>query len=678
MPIPRMGVERIPFNSIDKIDEIGPSGENVFVLDNKDSRIRFVGDFEHYNTGNHGGTIYAPVGNSAFAEITFYGTGLNAMMYSGSGGDYRATVDGGVEGANFYINSSTILSGRSYKSNVAYKVASGLSLGWHTIKIRIDDASGLNLNFFGVEILNDSAQISVPEGSAFSGTNKFSNPAAVLEDYKAGITGTKGGRVSWYIHEGIVKSAFTEVDATPKYLALADHSNEEEVKRYNFREFGANRADDFSTLAGQRTAAFTLDDGVTTLVGNEVQDTYLTFSELIYASGIGHYYTLTFVGTGLDIVEQRATNVADTDLYIDGTLIGSIPEASGLTPQIQTRKICSGLAYGTHTLKIVRTSANASFMSKDFIVYQPKTPEQPTNAVSLGSYNVVADYVANSTQGLEAIGQGLIRKDASREFVYASSWTTLNFSVSDHIGGHEAYTTTATASCSYTFFGTGLEMRWRGTVSLASSVTVDIDGSTNHSSLTTSVYGAGIGFTAATGILDQTSTSTLAGCGLSISGLPLGLHTITFTANTPGAGGMWIGSMDIITPIHSHSEKGIGSLSLDYNKEIQPVISENPKADWSKAKALLIYDQVNNKIIYSKNVKQVLDFGNGQDKIYFEKCFKDDEYVGIPSTEFPHTFTHIDDKHKSYCSITSGYYTTVYGDRERVHVAFFGELEGEE
>lgn len=131
------GVERIMCRSIvQSRTEFGSNGEPVFELDSKESRIRFVGSAWISSNDVNGSKIYSNViGDSV--EVVFYGTGLNMLSFFAASTDVRATIDAGSEGTNLWATTtSTILNGRNYSQNTVLPVAAGLTLGWHTIKIR--------------------------------------------------------------------------------------------------------------------------------------------------------------------------------------------------------------------------------------------------------------------------------------------------------------------------------------------------------------------------------------------------------------------------------------------------------------------------------------------------------------------------------------------------------------
>jgi len=108
---PAIGIERIPVLQVSKlISEKGPVGESVFELKNKDTRVRFVGDW--INVGNSVGTRVNSSNINDFIEISFEGTGLNFVGISdASARVYQASIDGGstkVNSLGFLVKVSPI------------------------------------------------------------------------------------------------------------------------------------------------------------------------------------------------------------------------------------------------------------------------------------------------------------------------------------------------------------------------------------------------------------------------------------------------------------------------------------------------------------------------------------------------------------------------------------------
>ena len=468
----RMGINRMQLQKLKRIkSESGASGEEVHgVYGDKLDQIRCVGPWILGNDGNGARPYLDTV--EGYIEVTFYGTGLNLLLRVDNNAlDIRVSVDGGAEGANVDIFTSSIpIAERNYATNQPVTMVSGLTLGLHTVKIR--KATTANAwAIYGLEILNETASLDITPNTAYI----KGEPVDIIqatESYNSGWTnetgtsGAKGGQVVVYSdNQGVVKKDIQWTDVSQLNLAAADHSNEEIIKRVNWREFGAERADDFSTLSsGLADVAFTLDDGTTTLVGNDVQ---FSQPDRLTNPGIDDFVTLTFIGTGLDLVAYDGAaggGAAPGDIYeisIDGSVIGTKAPASVGEATIP---IVSGLSYGTHTFKIRRT-VNALidyFDMKDFIIYGPKKPSLPADSIELGSYYLMADFVANTTQSSTDISTGVIRKSALREMVYEGSAWAVSFSPVQTLTGAIVYTNTVTDKIKYTFFGTGFDMRHLG------------------------------------------------------------------------------------------------------------------------------------------------------------------------------------------------------------------------
>lgn len=590
---PVFGVKRIQVQQIfDLQGEFGPNGERVFGALNDDrGLIRFVGSWANYS-----GLTYGSVINSAsttdYIEITFYGTGLNMLHLSdGNARDFRASVDGGAEGSNLIPGTlSTALGARNYAGNSIIPIASGLAIGVHTIKIRNNSAN--NIYTSGFEIITEASAITVLPGSMVKDQKRVSLDVASSQAFKpAALTGAKGGRVVIYNTGSAIGTAVQAVNVAQANLTSADHTNEEIIRKYYPREFGANRSDDFSSLStSSGNRAFTLDDGVTTLVGSNVYAD-ATATGALALNGVSGTVSITFVGTGLDIIKfdgVATTKVTPSAVTVDGVSIGSL-SATGYLSRTQI-KIVSGLPYGTHVVKFTNGSGT-TFDDKfeSFIVYGPKKPVVPTGATEIADYFVMADYVACSTAGLETVATGVIRKQGAREFVLIGSWTP-GLSVTANVGGWEIGNGAAAGTLQYTFFGTGLEIRNEANTAHASSIQVSFNGqnatTTNFPSLVASSYG-GNSFNTATGILSA-AVSTVSNSGTSIRGLPLGLYTVKFVT---GAQNWFPDAIDIVTPTHAAKSTSVGDLqntlpigNLALSDSRQALISSSGASkSWSQA-----------------------------------------------------------------------------------------------
>jgi hypothetical protein len=696
---PALGIERVMFRSVVlKQDETTALGQPVFEADSKDSRVRFVGNF--VNVGAASGSY--PQGQSIndFVEITFYGTGLNVLtILGGTTTDYRVSIDGGAEGTNVYPGGSSVLDARNYSSNSILNIASGLALGNHTVRIRRAVSTGYGLNIFGFEILNtSSSNIIIPKGSVIAAGQNATIAAQTSTAFNSGFDGNptlngRGGRVVVYATpEGRVGKVIQQVDNAELNLASANHTNEEVIRSINFREFGANRADDFSTLGASSNRAFTLDDGTTTLVAQSVAgDTAFTGRDAVAFTAGSGFVTITFVGTGLDLECQTL----GTGTF-SGLLALSINGAAEITfaPAIARtlrQKLVSGLPYGTNTVRL-RLNTGANFTLSDFYIYGPKKPAIPDNAVQIAEYNLMADFVANSTAGVDRLATGILRKAVVREAQYIGAWDTytvdatllggVNFGKSSGLSGNE--------DLIRVFWGTGLDFRCIVSTDRPSNVDVFLNGilvstanfningtgTPTYGSITVSTYG-GTTFTPGTGKVSFNGTPT-GGAGFRISGLSLGLWSFRLDNNTSGAGNWTIAAFDIITPIHFPSNK-VGSMSIG-DLDLINKSAQKPVLDLSKAKAWVVYDAINQRILSSYNVSAVLRQAAGFSRIYFERPFKNANYVAVAGAGVSFTVAGTLSASSPKTANQIAIYNAVFSgvDTDAVFsLACFGELEGE-
>lgn len=597
--MPRFGIERIPTQQAMLLSsESGPNGELVYKpVNDRMDQIRFCGNINSYN--NSSGQ-YVDGAAGSFAEITFYGTGLNYLtLIDNNARSMSLTVDGVASGTLIPTTTSTsgILNGRNYSQNTVINVISGLTLGLHTVKITW--ASGPSFYFQGIEILNTNTTIQLTPGSIWSKGRKLTQASLGTTSYNTGFanqyqnglatsspTTSKGGRVVLYKKsDGTTAKDVTWVDTSSLTLSSTSHANEEVIRTYYWREFGAGRSDDFSTYSsGNSTRTFTLDDGVSTLVASNMNNApvveYLSTDQIS-----GAFIMLTFVGTGLDLVWRSDNNARQFDtVSIDGG--ASVGVLALATPNnfFSNVKIVSGLPYGTHTAKFAKTTAAFSPSIAQFIVYGPKAPTLPTNAVAGGDYNIMADYAqVSSLTGItdrEKPSTGVLRKASAREFVYSGTWSA-SLDVAS-LNGFNINTATATSYLEYTFFGTGIEPRFFVQNS-AFNYTISIDGSSNLSTFTTNLVqgSTGVTFTAATGVL-TTASAANAIVSLKITGLTPGKHTIRVTYNS--GNNLQFSEFDVITPIHSHKNNGafvlqntlsVGSQGINDSRGFGKQISKN-------------------------------------------------------------------------------------------------------
>lgn len=591
----QLGVDRIQFGPLVRImnEHDGSLQAVQKTSTDKYDLIRFVGGWSFF-LDTQGQQVQSDTVVGTYMEVVFYGTGLNILAdVNNSARDWRATVDGGAEGANFMPSANNVINSRNYNTNQTFNVVKGLALGLHTVKIRF--VSGAAGRFFGFEFLNESTSINVKPGTGYSRGREvirsFAASLAYNSSFESGSLGTRGGRVVAYLKpNGTLAKAVQPVDAVQGNIAGASHVNEEVVRSINYREFGASRSDDFSTLqsGGSSSRSFTLEDGTTGLHGSNVASatagtpsidgvTWNTSTEIL----------LTFIGTGLDILRVDTGNgtAQTTNIYVDGVLIGTLSTTATTTARIE--KIVSGLPYGSHTVRFERTNANIGTLLVNFIVYQPKKPALPSGMIEIADYNVMADFVYNSAQNVSgAISQGVIRKAPYRELVFfSSSWAVASYQAPDDYGFQASISGVTGAYVEYTFFGTGFDFREEFNTN-RSPLNVTLNGL----ALTTANFPTaqkdvntsnGIDFDLATGVIDSTTTAGVSRQGVAIKNLPLALYKVRFT--TQNTNNMNLLSFNYITPIHSAKSNAgainntlpVGNCSILDIRKSSPVKTEN-------------------------------------------------------------------------------------------------------
>lgn len=578
--MPRFGVERVIIQQADIVqNERGPTqldgtqGEVRRDTNDPLDRTRIVGRWI-YNQNEGTGTLHQPKDLEAFIEITFWGTGLNLVTVLGAS-TYSAvaSVDGGAEGVNFITNSNAnpTLGGRNYNTLQIVNVINGLTQGLHTVKIRNTDASN-GFPFYGYEVLNTNTNIVVTPGTLMTGGKSVTLTAAASTPYNSafetGTVGTRGGRALIYLKtDGTVGKSFQPADSQLN-LAVADHSNEEMIRQFHWREFSAARADDFYQDVSNNNRAQVLDDGVTML---QAQNVDFSSTLDLRMGTITGYIQITFVGTGLDWRRyEDSSGTADTfGISVDGISIGNSPVTAANSTK-RWEKIVSGLPYGTHVVRITyNTSGTQRTRLTHFQVWAPKRPALPTGATSLAEYYLMATNTRIGAPSALHIGAGTLRQTALRGiFIGGNVWSIgLGNGI---VGGFELASQSTNKSIQFTFWGTGFDMRFAASSNRSAVQPVLLNGVALNAAypgantIQCSVDGTGIVFGGQTGSfllsavannqLDQQDASADAGCSFRVSNLPLGLYTINITDTS--ANFSTVNCFDVISPVHSPKLQG--------------------------------------------------------------------------------------------------------------------------
>jgi len=570
-----MAIDRLTINQIYEVSgEQGPNGERVFGVhgDNR-NLIRFVGNNWSQTHGSFGvGPVFSGTANGTdFIEVTFFGTDLNLLfsLSSYTAFNITASVDGGADGPNLAPTAASgILAGRNYANNAVLNIAQNLSLGIHTVKLKINTATGYTPIFTGFEFINESSTINVNPGTSYKSAKKYStltgSSITYSSDFESGsLHATRGGRVVVYQKsDGTIAKSATPTNSAQGNTTAADHSNEDLIRSFYWREFAAGRSDDMSSLGASSAThrAFTIDDGSTSIQGSSLITANF---DGVGPTTSGNSLYFTFVGTGLDIEIAGNDGLAYSSSYsfeIDGVTVSGGTQTGavifGRTNRngIKRLKIVSGLPYGTHSFRLNFVVAGTGEVIRRFHVYGPKKPIVPETAIELADYNVMANYSAagvagNTIQDHADMYSGTLWKSSIREFTFGGTgWNipTLTTNHSSLPGGYYVMSNVNNDYVEYTFFGTGIAVQLTDSSAGTSTFTAAIDGTptagaTDKISITDNGAGS---YTV------NTVTGFLA-ARLVFSGLSLGLHKIRLT-KTAGSGNFAFVGMHIITPIHAY------------------------------------------------------------------------------------------------------------------------------
>lgn len=589
------GIERLMIQGIYSIqNEYGPNTEQVYgAINDSAGLIRFVGsDWKTYN--NTYGQAVTSTNPNDYVEVTFYGTGLNLLTAAANvERDFRVSVDGLPEGSNVYNHNSSLLASRGYSSNVVCPIVSGLDLGVHTVKIRLNSPA-IDIPVHGFEFINESSDLSINSGLAYVNGLKYIAASGQSLAYNGAATGTKGGRSVVYLKsDGSLGQAFTAVSSSTAYLSSTDHTNEEVARTYFPREFGAGNSNDFSLIGSSASAAaFTLDDNTTCLVSSSAgfNAPSVGGGEGVFPAASNFIY-ITFVGTGLDIETNYNYDYGSATLYtvsVDGTSVGNLQTSTNRKWVIE--KIVSGLPYGAHTVKISRDSGFYNKYIRKFTVYQPKKPAIPAGSVELCDYNVMANYSASGS--VQNFSAGVLAKGPMRELAYFGT-PSESLDSTKMFGWRISLVNQNTDSFEYTFFGTGIDLHLQSSASGASGK-IYVDGSLHTGSA--SIVGSSCTWSSLTSTL---SWSAAAANTVSISGLPLGLHSIKISKANADSANVVIEGIGVAVPVHSHKHNlysdiqntlSVGSNSLTDIRKTS-MLKETPAATkaWSQAVSISSY-----------------------------------------------------------------------------------------
>ncbi len=332
---------------------------------------------------------------------------------------------------------------------------------------------------------------------------------------------------------GTTSAAVANTQPLPTFTDQAiDHSQAELAKTFIWREIGNGAANggghtgagtyaDASMLVGVDDIGYVMDDGLTSLLGDDVQPDTPT---ALAPSGSGDGWYFTFIGTGISY--DHPTN--------------------GI------RQVAQNLPYGTHILKVfydgaidmvldgvvIDSSTGNGWEVMDFNIYQPKKPPIPENAVVLADYMLMADYVKATAGGGAYVSKGTRLVSVSRDMFHDTSGGAFDNPALEPAvsAAPQGFNITVTPNQSagvikskLAGFGTHTEVRcYSDSGTGRGHIHVD----------DVAMNGTDTG-TAYTGLITQDTASTL------------GVHT--FESRNRGTSNHNIQGMSIVTPIHTSS-----------------------------------------------------------------------------------------------------------------------------
>jgi hypothetical protein len=386
-----------------------------------------------------------------------------------------------------------------------------------------------------------------------------------------------------------------------------DHSQAEVAKTFHYAEFGNGNANggatgtykDASMLdSTSRDIAYVMDDGLTSLSGDDVHVSNTSKTFLGYADGDSWY--VTFIGTGISF--------------------SSVAWGGGW------HNIVQNLPYGTHILKVSRDADadpdlvidgvalnDASLGNysnvEEFTFHQPKMPPIPEDAVVIADYMLMADYVKQTDCEATEISKGVRYVSGSRDhFVNAASALAANvvvFSSDSQFGlsGGASPSSSNPGIWKLPFFGTTGQSMMEGS-NLAHSITLG-GSATTETALDNSV-------------VDDNDMMTIA------ETVTLGQTNIETTVVT---GGMRFYGHHVVSPIHTSSH---------YQTFETPFLHELVGGDRNMEQTNLVvtpdgktWDEVTRNTDYMgaqvHRVNTDSNYTAGNDYAYF------DEHRGVPS-----------------------------------------------
>ena len=201
----------------------------------------------------------------------------------------------------------------------------------------------------------------------------------------------------------------------------------EVAKTFFAREFGNGNANggssgswkDISMLGSTGDPAYVMDDGLTSISGNDLEFWGATSTTLAMEATSGDSCYTTFIGTGVSVISDSQS--------VRGTIALNLPYGTHILKQVRTANNHPDLTL--NGVSITKSGFDTKGSFSEITFHQPKMPPIPEDACILADYMLMADFVVQ-TAGKDKISKGVRMQSHSRDyFVDGVSYTDFGLSL---------------------------------------------------------------------------------------------------------------------------------------------------------------------------------------------------------------------------------------------------------
>ena len=206
-----------------------------------------------------------------------------------------------------------------------------------------------------------------------------------------------------------------------------DHSLTEVAKSFHWREFGNGAANggstdtyaDFSMLSGTADDVnFVMDDGLTSLSGDNVKQNDQGTHDRFIGESDGKSWYCTFIGTGVSFKSSETSGSAN---FNNVDCAQNLPYGTHI---LKVSRVDSGSSSNIYINNVtVKSSANCYYgvLDDSITFHQPKKPPIPEDACIIADYMLMADFVAQTSDAINAVSKGVRLIAPSRDMFYDRS-----------------------------------------------------------------------------------------------------------------------------------------------------------------------------------------------------------------------------------------------------------------